>query len=132
MTGPINVGRSFDEILRVIHSFQTSVAEHNATPADWTPGGKAIIPTTPPPGVRSRIRAGGFRDDQSQYRRQRLPHPEGHMAHSNGWLSTAALGADDSIVSTASLIMGPASAGFARCEAPIAGLAVGMIFGANT
>jgi len=44
MTYPMNVGRNFDEILRVIDALQTGDAKHIATPADWTPGDKVIIP----------------------------------------------------------------------------------------
>ncbi len=46
MTYPMNVGRNFDEILRVIDALQTADAKHIATPADWLPGGKVIIPTS--------------------------------------------------------------------------------------
>ena len=46
MTYPMNVGRNFDEILRVIDALQTADAKHIATPADWTPGDKVIIPTS--------------------------------------------------------------------------------------
>ena len=44
MTYPMSVGRNFTEILRVIDSLQLSDAKRIATPADWTPGGKVIIP----------------------------------------------------------------------------------------
>jgi len=44
MTYPMNVGRNFDEILRVIDALQLADAKHIATPADWTPGDKVIIP----------------------------------------------------------------------------------------
>ncbi len=46
MTYPMNVGRNFDEILRVIDALQTADAEHIATPADWVPGGVVIIPNS--------------------------------------------------------------------------------------
>lgn len=46
MTYPMNVGRNFDEILRVIDALQTADAKQIATPADWMPGGKVIIPTS--------------------------------------------------------------------------------------
>ena len=46
MTYPMNVGRNFDEILRVIDALQTADAHRVATPADWTPGGNVIIPTS--------------------------------------------------------------------------------------
>ncbi|MFZ3034777.1 MAG: peroxiredoxin [Parvibaculum sp.] len=44
MTYPMSVGRNFDEILRVIDALQTGDANRVATPADWRPGGKVIIP----------------------------------------------------------------------------------------
>lgn len=44
MTYPMNVGRNFDEILRVIDALQLADSKKIATPADWTPGGKVIIP----------------------------------------------------------------------------------------
>jgi len=44
MTYPMNVGRNFDEILRVIDALQTADANRVALPADWRPGADAIIP----------------------------------------------------------------------------------------
>ena len=44
MTYPMSVGRNFDEILRVIDSLQAGDKNRIATPADWRPGGKVIIP----------------------------------------------------------------------------------------
>jgi vacuolar iron transporter family protein len=41
----------------------------------------------------------------------RLPHAERHKVHRIGWLRAAVLGANDGIVSTASLIIGVAAAG---------------------
>lgn len=46
MTYPMNVGRNFDEILRVIDALQLADARRIATPADWEPGGKVIIPVS--------------------------------------------------------------------------------------
>lgn len=48
MTYPISVGRYFEEILRVIYALQTSDAKCVALPADWVPGGAAIIPSSIP------------------------------------------------------------------------------------
>lgn len=59
----------------------------------------------------------------------RLLHPERHRVHRIGWLRAAVLGANDGIVSTASLIIGVASAGSAHGEVLIAGLA-GLVAGA--
>jgi alkyl hydroperoxide reductase subunit AhpC len=44
MTYPMNVGRNFDEILRVIDALQLGDKAHIATPADWQLGDKVIIP----------------------------------------------------------------------------------------
>lgn len=44
MTYPMNVGRNFDEILRVIDALQLADEKKIATPADWRPGDKVIIP----------------------------------------------------------------------------------------
>jgi peroxiredoxin 2/4 len=41
---PLNVGRNFDEIRRVITALQTVDAEGVACPANWTPGQDVIIP----------------------------------------------------------------------------------------
>jgi len=46
MTYPMNVGRNFSEILRVIDALQTADAHHVATPADWVAGGTVIIPNS--------------------------------------------------------------------------------------
>ena len=45
---PLNVGRNFDEILRVIDAFQTADKHGVACPADWRPGDPVIVP---PPGT---------------------------------------------------------------------------------
>ena len=44
LTYPMNVGRNFDEILRVIDALQLADANKVATPADWRRGDKVIIP----------------------------------------------------------------------------------------
>ncbi len=56
-------------------------------------------------------------------------HPEHHYVNRIGWLRAAVLGANDGIVSTASLIAGVASAGSDRAEILLAGVA-GMAAGA--
>lgn len=53
----------------------------------------------------------------------RPAHPELHAVSRIGWLRAAVLGANDGIVSTASLIMGVAAAGTGRAEILLAGLA---------
>lgn len=44
MTYPMQVGRNFDEILRVIDALQLGDEHRIATPADWKKGGAVIIP----------------------------------------------------------------------------------------
>ncbi|MBE3558195.1 MAG: peroxiredoxin [Ktedonobacteraceae bacterium] len=42
---PLSLGRNMQEILRVIDGLQTGDANHVATPANWKPGEKVIMPT---------------------------------------------------------------------------------------
>lgn len=56
-------------------------------------------------------------------------HLERHYAERIGWLRAAVLGANDGIVSTASLVVGVAAAGTARGDVLVAGLA-GLVAGA--
>ena len=56
-------------------------------------------------------------------------HPENHPVTRIGWLRAAVLGANDGIVSTASLIVGVAAAAAGRNEVLIAGIA-GLVAGA--
>lgn len=58
-----------------------------------------------------------------------MSHHELHRAHRVGWLRAAVLGANDGIVSTASLIIGVASAGSNQENILIAGVA-GLVAGA--
>lgn len=44
LTYPMNVGRNFDEILRVIDALQLADKRKVAMPADWRPGDRVIIP----------------------------------------------------------------------------------------
>ncbi len=41
---PMNVGRNFDEIIRLLDGLQTSAREGVACPADWRPGDKVVVP----------------------------------------------------------------------------------------
>ena len=41
---PLNVGRNFDEIIRVIDGLQTADKHGVALPADWHPGDEVIVP----------------------------------------------------------------------------------------
>jgi len=56
-------------------------------------------------------------------------HPESHLVSRIGWLRAAVLGANDGIVSTASLIVGVAAAAAAPSEVLVAGTA-GLVAGA--
>lgn len=58
-----------------------------------------------------------------------MHHPERHRMHRVGWLRAAVLGANDGIVSTASLVIGVAAASAGREEVLIAG-AAGLVAGA--
>jgi VIT1/CCC1 family predicted Fe2+/Mn2+ transporter len=58
-----------------------------------------------------------------------MRHPESHRTHRIGWLRAAVLGANDGIVSTASLIVGVAAADADRNGILVAGLA-GLVAGA--
>ncbi len=59
----------------------------------------------------------------------RVTHPERHRTERIGWLRAAVLGANDGIVSTASLIVGVAAASAGRNEMLVAGVA-GLVAGA--
>ncbi len=63
------------------------------------------------------------------FRPSRVQHHEGHATGRAGWLRAAVLGANDGLVSTASLILGVASAGASRGGVITAGVA-GLVAGA--
>jgi len=58
-----------------------------------------------------------------------MTHQEHHRSHRTGWLRASVLGANDGIVSTASLIIGVAAASASQQQILIAGLA-GLVAGA--
>lgn len=58
-----------------------------------------------------------------------MVHNESHRTHRSGWLRASVLGANDGIVSTASLIIGVAAAGSTRESILLAG-AAGLVAGA--
>ncbi len=58
-----------------------------------------------------------------------MPHRERHRSERIGWLRAAVLGANDGVVSTASLVVGVASADAARQDVLLAGVA-GLVAGA--
>ena len=47
---PLNAGRNIDEILRITQALQTADSDACATPVNWTPGEKVVVP--PPKTVR--------------------------------------------------------------------------------
>lgn len=61
--------------------------------------------------------------------REDMTHYEGHKLHRVGWLRAAVLGANDGIVSTASLIIGVAAASTTQDNILLAGVA-GLVAGA--
>ncbi len=58
-----------------------------------------------------------------------MRHSERHRTHRTGWLRAAVLGANDGIVSTASLVLGVAAAGASTQAVLVAGIA-GLVAGA--
>ncbi len=58
-----------------------------------------------------------------------MKHREGHLIHRAGWLRAAVLGANDGIVSTASLVLGVAASGASSATILVAGIA-GLVAGA--
>jgi peroxiredoxin (alkyl hydroperoxide reductase subunit C) len=56
---PLTTGRNMDEILRLIDALQTTDKHGVATPANWRPGDKVIVP--PPKtaeAAEERVKAG--------------------------------------------------------------------------
>lgn len=58
-----------------------------------------------------------------------MPHHEMHFLHRSGWLRASVLGANDGIISTASLLMGVAAAGADAQALVVTGIA-GLVAGA--
>ena len=59
----------------------------------------------------------------------KITHPEHHRIHRSGWLRAAVLGANDGIVSIASLIVGVAAGGASKGSIVLSGIA-GLVAGA--
>jgi len=84
---------------------------------------------TPAPGERwNSVEFAGEDAIMSRMSRLRM-RPESHLVDRIGWLRAAVLGANDGIVSTASLIVGVAAAAATQDEVLIAGVA-GLVAGA--
>ena len=60
---PLNVGRNLDEIERLLDALQTSDANSIATPVNWNPGDKVIVP---PPKTTADV---AERESHSEYER---------------------------------------------------------------
>ena len=60
-----------------------------------------------------------------------MPHAESHLVHRVGWLRAVVLGADDGILSTASILCGMTAGGASREAILLAGLA-GLVAGATS
>jgi vacuolar iron transporter family protein len=61
----------------------------------------------------------------------RRPHAEQHLSFRSNWLRAAVLGANDGILSTASLVLGVAASGASRSAIVTAGIA-GLVAGAGS
>jgi len=59
---PLSNGRNFDEVLRLLKAMQTSDKHKVATPADWRPGDKVIIPPPGSCGTAAERMAGAGKD----------------------------------------------------------------------
>ena len=59
---PLSLGRNFDELLRVVIALQTADAFGVATPADWRPGERVIVPPAGSCGVAKERMAGQDQD----------------------------------------------------------------------
>ena len=79
--------------------------------------------------IADRERRGSVQPYDRQERGGGMPHRERHRSDRLGWLRAAVLGANDGIVSTASLVVGVAAAEAARQDVLVAGVA-GLVAGA--
>ena len=73
---PLTTGRSMDEILRLVDALQTTDKHRVATPADWHPGDKVIVP--PPRTVeeaRAREQSDAYEVIDWWFCRTELPQP---------------------------------------------------------
>lgn len=64
---PLTNGRNIDEIVRLVDSLQTSTAHGVATPADWRPGDKVIVPATTTVTAREARLADGSVENVAPY-----------------------------------------------------------------
>ena len=75
ITYPAHIGRSFDEILRVLDALQLSAKHRVATPANWRPGQDTVVLPFISDDEAERLFAeqGGFRKVRSYLRYVRDP-----------------------------------------------------------
>lgn len=60
---PLNVGRNFDEILRMVKALQKADADHCSLPANWQPGDDVIMPTPVTVDLAEEVMSGGAEDE---------------------------------------------------------------------
>lgn len=60
---PLNVGRNFDEILRMVKALQKADADHCSLPANWQPGDDVIMPTPVTVDLAEEVMSGGTEDE---------------------------------------------------------------------
>ena len=58
---PMNTGRNFDEVLRVLDSIQLTATQTLATPVNWKPGEDVIIPPSVTDEVAKKKYPGGWK-----------------------------------------------------------------------
>ncbi|WP_176561986.1 peroxiredoxin [Mycolicibacterium palauense] len=63
---PLSLGRNFDELLRVVKALQAADHFGVATPADWRPGDRVIVPTAGSCGVAAERMSGTESDVQCE------------------------------------------------------------------
>jgi len=70
---PLNVGRNFDEIMRVVDALQTVDAHGVACPADWRPGDDVIVPPpTTSKGADERMKSSEFKITDWYFSKKKL------------------------------------------------------------
>jgi alkyl hydroperoxide reductase subunit AhpC len=58
---PMNVGRNFDEVMRIIDALQMSSKHGVSTPANWKPGDDVVVPAAMPEEVTKQKFPGGLK-----------------------------------------------------------------------
>lgn len=60
---PLNVGRNFDEILRMVKALQKADTDHCSLPAGWQPGDDVIMPNPVTVDAAEAVMSGGAEDE---------------------------------------------------------------------